>query len=166
MGSPPAKSPFSYSTTPSHHTTHTFAQFFTLMLSVFFSRSTLFPSLCLSLSLSFSLSLSVLNTDTCSIYNSLALREPFWTGSCPLPTPNRGFFPKRQHPLLLHLLPLEQAREELLGGEEEECVCARVCVYVWWGLKISHPTLSAPGLGPCVCFSQPRPTHILYTLTH
>ena len=39
-------------TPPRHRTTHTFTQFFTLMLSVFFSRSTLFPSLSLSLSLS------------------------------------------------------------------------------------------------------------------
>lgn len=149
MGRPPAKSPFFYSTTPSHHTAHTFTQFFTLLLSVFFSRSTL------------SLSLSALYTDTCSIYNSLALKEPFWTGSCPFPTPDSGFFPKRQHPPPLHLLPLEQAGQELLGGEKQECVCGYVCV--GGGLKISRPTLSAPGLGPCVCFSQPRPTHTVHS---
>lgn len=136
-------------TPPRHHTTpHTHSHNFS-------------HSCCLSFPLAALSSRSVLNTDTCSIYNSLALKEPFWTGSCPLPTPDRGFCPKRQHPPPLHLLPLEQA---CWVRKRRWSVC--VCVCACGGLKISHPTLSAPGLGPCVCFSPPRPTHILYTLTH
>lgn len=154
MGSPPAKSPLLllppwHHTTPHHTHSHNFSH-----------------SCCLSFSLAaLSLSLFVLNTDTCSIYNSLALKEPFWTGSCPLPTSDHGFFPKRQHPPPLYLLPLEQAGEGLLGGEKELKVC--VCVVcVWWGLKISHTTLSIPGLGPCVCYSPPQPTHTLFLHTN
>lgn len=86
-----------------------------------------FHTLCVCLFLSqLSVSLSLLDTDTCSIYN---FRGTFWTGSCPLPTLDHSFSPKRQHPLLFRLLPME--------GMEK-------CVY---GLKIVRPTLSAPGTG-------------------
>lgn len=69
--------------------------------------------------------LSAFNTDTCSIYNSLALKKPFWTGSS-FSTPDSGFFPKRQQPPRRNLLPPEQAKQELQGGEKD-CVCALAC---------------------------------------
>lgn len=143
MGRPPAKSPSSSPPPQNHITPHTHSHNFS-------------HSCCLSFSLaalSLSLSLSALHTDTCSIYNSLALKEPFWTGSCPFPTPDGGFFPKRQHPPQLHLLPLRASRRRIAGWRKGgACVC-RGGGGGWWhraGVKITHPTPSAPGLGPCV----------------
>lgn len=76
--------------------------------------------------------LSAFNTDTCSIYNSLALKKQFWTGSS-FSTPDSGFFPKRQQPPRRNLLPPEQAKQDLQGGEKERpraLACAGACVFL------------------------------------
>lgn len=75
--------------------------------------------------------LSTFNTDTCAIYNFLALKTPFWTGSCSFPTPEGGFLPDHQQPPCCDLLPLELAKQELQGGEKRLCAHACVCgVYI------------------------------------
>ncbi len=144
-------------TPPRHHTTpHTHSHKFS-------------HSCCLSFSLpALPLSLSVLNTDTCSIYNSLALKEPFWTGSCPpYPLLTVAFFQNVSTPHLSTSCPWNRPEKNCWREKRRSmCVCVCVCRSVCGGLKISHPTLSAPGLGPCVYFSQPGPTHILYMRTH